>query len=278
MEYPSLTGYLRELAHAPTHPVSYRWCTDTGTVALADVLGQPVRLTFTGQKACIHCGRRVRKLYNNGYCYPCLTTLAECDLCIVKPHTCHFDQGTCRDETFARSHCFTPHVVYLAWSSEWKVGITRKGREFKRWIDQGASAAVVIAELADRRTAGELEVAMSAFLPDKTNWRHMLRTAGPSKPPQGMSEFSRTALLPMVPTPLHTYVRQDPWDMYHFAYPSLPGAGENLTPLSFDRQPCISGVLLGMKGQYLILDCGVLHVKKHAGYHVHFTVAQTPAG
>ena len=41
-----------------------------------------------------------------------------------------------------------------------------------------------------------------------------------------------------------------------------------VTSLNFDKTPVIEGTLLGIKGQYLILDTGVLNVRKFSGYHV----------
>jgi hypothetical protein len=42
---------------------------------------------------------------------------------------------------------------------------------------------------------------------------------------------------------------------------------QKLNSLSFDKQPLISGVLKGIKGQYLIFNDGdVLNIRKHNGY------------
>ena len=43
---------------------------------------------------------------------------------------------------------------------------------------------------------------------------------------------------------------------------------EKVTSLNFDKTPQISGVLNGIKGQYLLLDCGVLNIRKFTGYEV----------
>ncbi|MGD8425242.1 MAG: DUF2797 domain-containing protein, partial [Gammaproteobacteria bacterium] len=43
---------------------------------------------------------------------------------------------------------------------------------------------------------------------------------------------------------------------------------EKIRPLSFDRTPTVSGILEGIKGQYLILDSGVLNVRKFCSYVV----------
>ena len=41
-----------------------------------------------------------------------------------------------------------------------------------------------------------------------------------------------------------------------------------VTALNFDKTPHISGVLQGIKGQYLLLDSGVLNIRKFGGYQV----------
>lgn len=38
--------------------------------------------------------------------------------------------------------------------------------------------------------------------------------------------------------------------------------------LSFEKTPTITGSLLGIKGQYLILETGVINIRKYAGYNV----------
>ena len=41
--------------------------------------------------------------------------------------------------------------------------------------------------------------------------------------------------------------------------------------LSFDKTPVITGKLLGIKGQYLMLDTGVLNIRKLGGYLIKFS-------
>ena len=38
--------------------------------------------------------------------------------------------------------------------------------------------------------------------------------------------------------------------------------------LNFDKTPVITGVLEGIKGQYLLLDSGVLNIRKFSSYHL----------
>ncbi len=264
----AVNGFLRELKHQAGEPVSYSIATESDSLDLNDALGKRVSISFLGRKKCIACGRNVKKLYQSGYCYPCLTTLAECDLCIVKPHECHFHLGTCRDETFAHDHCMIPHYVYLALSSHVKVGLTRKGRELTRWVDQGASAAVVVAEVPTRKDAGVLEMAIAEFLPDKTDWRRMLR--GDIDTSVDLLEMKRTVMERLDPS-WHAYFVDD--EVRHFTYPRKPDFEPKLTSWSLDKSPVIEGSLLAVKGQYLMFQDGVLNIKKHAGYEVKVSVS-----
>ena len=65
--------------------------------------------------------------------------------------------------------------MYLALSSNVKVGVTRKTQVPTRWIDQGASFALEIVEAPNRYLAGITEVALKKHISDKTNWRKMLK-------------------------------------------------------------------------------------------------------
>ena len=65
-----------------------------------------------------------------------------------------------------------PHIVYLANSSNVKVGVTRKQQVPTRWIDQGAhESPLKIVEVPNRYLAGITEVALKEHVADKTNWR-----------------------------------------------------------------------------------------------------------
>jgi len=259
----TVAGFLDDLTHKPESPVAYFLNIGLEKIPLNEYIGSEIRLTFLDQKACCHCGRSVKgKLYGGGYCYPCVTTLAETDLCIMKPHECHHHLGTCRDNEFAETHCMIPHYVYLALSSNVKVGLTRKNRELTRWVDQGAIKAIPIAELPTRKMAGELEVAIGQHISDKTDWRKMLK---------GITEDAdlfavREQIQEYVPEEFRQYMLNVD-ELYEFTYPILETL-EKIKSVGFDKNPEISGKLLGIKGQYLILDCGVLNIKKHSGYKV----------
>jgi len=266
----TVTGFLNELTHQPEQPVQYFLGLGEQRVPLNEFIGGQVQLTFLDEKACGTCGRKVKKLYGGGYCYPCVTTLAETDLCIMKPHECHHHLGTCRDNEFAETHCMIPHYVYLALSSNVKVGLTRKNRELTRWVDQGAIRAIPIAETPTRKLAGELEMAIAEHIADKTDWRKMLK---------GVTEEAdlfevREKVKEIVQEEFRQYLF-DVDALYEFTYPILETL-EKIKSLSFDKETTISGKLLGIKGQYLILDCGVLNMKKHSGYKIEAVLTEAP--
>ena len=43
-----------------------------------------------------------------------------------------------------------------------------------------------------------------------------------------------------------------------------------VSSLNFDKTPEVQGVLQGIKGQYLILDGGVINLRKFTSYHIEF--------
>ncbi|WP_018133398.1 DUF2797 domain-containing protein [Effusibacillus pohliae] len=267
----SYIGFLSDLEHEPAVPVQYYLPLDDQRIHLNERIGERIELRFLGEKACCACGRKVKKLFHTGYCYPCFTTLAECDLCIVKPHECHYHLGTCRDNEFAATNCMTPHYVYLALSSGVKVGLTRKSRGQARWIDQGAVQAIPIVEAPTRKLAGEMEYFISQHIPDKTDWRKML--AG--KVEQADLLEIRQQVRALLPEEYRQYLL-DGQELYEFIYP-ITETPDKIKSVSFDKQEVVEGRLIGVKGQYLLLDHAVLNVKKHTGYKVEVVFADPGA-
>lgn len=256
------TGPIQGLLHQVEDYVQYRVRIGEQDLPLNDHLSQTLRIRFLSAKSCIACGRKINKTYNNGYCFPCFRDLAENDLCIVKPAMCHFHLGTCRDSQFGERHCMIPHYVYLAVSSEVKVGLTRKGNHLKRWVDQGAVRALPVAELPTRKMAGELELHLSRYLPDKTNWRKMLKGEWAEvdlyQLREQVQEWLGERYMP--------YFLPDE-QVVTIQYP-VPEVVPSLKSIQLDKQQEMEDRLLGIKGQYLILENGVLNIRKHAGYHV----------
>ena len=248
-----------------TNAVSYQLNLDEEPiVALNEFVGQEISIQFAGGIYCIHCGDEIPKTFNSGYCYPCFTTLAEADMCIMKPEQCHFHEGTCRDEAFGERHCFQQHTLYLARSSGIKVGITRSGQQKTRWMDQGAIEAREIGFFPDRLSSGLAEVKVAAEMSDKTNWRKMLK-----------NEVTDADFEPYVESAFQALSDEeldfvlDDGQTFHFEYP-VERYPEKVTSKKLDKHPVFSEVLRGIKGQYLIMDTFVINLRAHAGYHIVF--------
>ncbi|WP_339061125.1 DUF2797 domain-containing protein [Tepidibacillus marianensis] len=257
-----LTGQLLELTHRVQQPIQYYLQIGEEKFLLNDTIGKNTRIAFQNEIHCIYCGRKIKKTYNNGSCYPCFIKLPQNDLCIVKPNLCHYAEGTCRDSEFGDHHCNMSHYVYLALSSDVKVGLTRTPNAFKRWVDQGAVQSIPIAELPTRKMAGDLELFLTNHLPDKTNWRKMLKGDIVEKDILQIREEVRK----LIPEEYQSYLL-DIEEINEFIYP-IQDTVTNVSSINLDKQPIFEGKLIGMKGQYLLFDTGVLNVKKYAGYHI----------
>ncbi len=270
-------GHLRKMQVALDETVQYTLRLDALEIPLNALLGRSITLRYANTIHCIHCGRKTKKSFNQGYCYPCFTRLAQCDLCIVKPELCHFAAGTCREPDWAQQHCFQPHYVYLANSSGIKVGITRASQLPTRWIDQGASAAIPLFKVDSRRLSGLIEVRFKSHVADRTQWQRMLK--GPAEPLD--LKAKRDELLALTASELESLRNEFgnqsieslvDADNVEINYPVLAYPSK-VKSFNFEKTPEVSGILQGIKGQYLILDTGVINIRKFAGYEVTMTVA-----
>ena len=255
-------------------PVQYQLPLDDDLIDLNPYIGGKIKLTYSGEIHCVECGRKTKKSYNQGFCYPCFQSLAKCDMCIMKPETCHYDAGTCREPQWGEKFCFQDHYVYLANSSGIKVGITRGTQIPTRWIDQGASEALPIFKVSNRLLSGKIEVAIKNHVSDRTDWRKMLK----GSPEHVDLAAKRDELIKAAEKEIKIISKEfDKSDIQlldeeqiniHFPIEEYP---EKVKSLNFDKLPEIEGVLQGIKGQYLILDIGVLNIRKFGGYLVDFS-------
>jgi len=252
--------------------VSYDLPLGDERVPLLPLLGERLNLIYQGEIHCIHCGRKTSKSFNQGYCFPCFRRLARCDTCIVKPELCHFDQGTCREPDWGRENCLQPHIVYLANASGLKVGITRKRQLPTRWIDQGATQALAILEVSSRLVSGKVEMILKSHVSDRTQWQRMLKGEAEAVD----LETERERLLGLCEAEILEVERSfGPGSVKRpvgagvaaIRYPILEYPTK-IKSFNFDKQNEVGGTLLGIKGQYLIFDSGVINVRKFAGYEV----------
>jgi hypothetical protein len=274
-----MQGQLRKMCArlelGSSKPVQYELPLSDHLIALNSLIGKSIKLVHTGKIFCVHCNRQTKKSFNQGYCYPCFVSLAQCDMCIMKPETCHYEGGTCREPSWGEEFCFQPHVVYLANSSSIKVGITRQTQIPTRWIDQGAVMALPIFKVQSRYVSGLVEIAIARHVSDKTSWQQMLKSK--AEPIDLVAK--RDELISVCKEELDEITRRfgpkalelladEPTVDIHFPVDSYP---VKVKSFNFDKDAEVSGVLHGIKGQYLLLDTGVINIRKFTGYEVEFS-------
>lgn len=265
-------GAVRKMKTALSNPVSYMMVLGEYEIPLNDYLGKQLQLEYHGAINCIHCDRKTSKSFSQGYCYPCFKRLAQCDMCIVSPEKCHYAAGTCREPEWGEQHCMIDHIVYLSNTSGIKIGITRGSQVPTRWMDQGATQARPIFRVSNRLQSGLVETTFKAHIADKTNWQAMLK--GDAEP-RDLEEV-RCRLMAECADELSALtqthgiqaITELPEEAdVHIRYPVLEYPTK-VKSLNLDKTPVIGGTLLGIKGQYLMFDTGVINMRKYGGYHV----------
>ncbi len=266
-------GILKKMRTRDEHPVRYELPVGDFLVPLNDYLGQTLRLHYTGRIFCLNCGAKTSKSFSQGFCYKCFRSSAQADMCIMKPETCHYHLGTCREPDWALTHCFQPHVVYLANSSGLKVGITRGTQVPTRWLDQGARQALPMLLVNNRLQAGLAEVIFASHISDKTAWQRLLKEEAPDLD----LLLLRDELLRLVAEELQALQARYPGEIRpaseeaarEFRYP-VQQYPTKVKAFNLDNDPDVSGKLMGIKGQYLMLDTGVINIRKYGGYEIEF--------
>ncbi len=245
-------------------PVNYILPIGDEKVEMNALIGKKIRMRFDGRINCISCGKQTKTSFGQGFCYSCLQTAPEASESVMRPELSKAHLGIARDMEWAEKHDLIGHIVYLAVSSEVKVGVTRNHQVPTRWIDQGASFAIKLAKTPNRHIAGIIEVFLKDHFTDKTNWRAMLKN-------EILSDFNllqeKEKVLELLPGELRKYTETDD-SITEIVYPveKYPAA---INSIGFDKMPDIEGILNGIKGQYLILDDDkVLNIRKHNGYYI----------
>ena len=255
----------------PGQPVQYQLPVGENLLPMNENIGKTIKLNYQSEIHCIACGRKTSKSFGQGHCFPCFRSLASCDMCIMKPETCHYAEGTCRQPEWGDANCFIPHYVYLANSSGIKVGITRSTQIPTRWIDQGAAQALPVFRVANRLQSGLLEVILKQHVSDRTDWRKMLKA---DAEPMDLKSIRDELLDECSAQITDIDSKFDGGDIeavdetvvdINFPVSEYP---EKIKSLNLDKQPEIEGRLMGIKGQYLILDTGVLNIRKFSGYNI----------
>ncbi|QIE60194.1 DUF2797 domain-containing protein [Rasiella rasia] len=260
-------GVLTKMQTENGAPIQYYLVFKTDFLHVNQLLDKNITITFLRYE-CLNCGLE-KKIYRQGFCYDCFYEIPQAADWIMRPElsTAHLDKED-RDLEYEKKVQLQPHIVYLANSSNVKVGVTRKTQVPTRWIDQGAHEAIEIVEVPNRYLAGITEVALKEHVGDKTNWRTMLK----NEVQDADLVTWREKLKPFIPEEAIPYFIENNTET-HLEFPVLKYPVK-LKSLNLDKTPTYNGVLKGIKGQYLIFeDDTVFNVRSNEGYVVAISVS-----
>ncbi len=257
-------GQIRKMISENTKPIRYYLNLKDDYLDVNQQLGKKMRF-YHDHNECLGCGLD-KEIYRMGYCKNCFFTLPEANDSIIRPElsTAHLGIEQ-RDLEWERKFELQPHIVYLAVSSDLKVGVTRSAQIPTRWIDQGASYATILAKTDNRYEAGMIEVALKNQVSDKTNYQKMLKNDVPE-----IDLIQQKDLFKIyIPEEESKFYLADD-SVYTFEYPVLHYP-EKIKSLNLAKQKEFEGTLVGIKGQYLIFEDGtVWNVRGHEGFYVKF--------
>ncbi len=256
-------GVLTKMQTEIGNPIQYYLVFDDDFLNVNQLIGKTITIDFEGYQ-CLSCQKK-KKIFRQGFCYDCFYSSPAVGDWIMKPElsTAHLGVAD-RDLEYEQKVQLQPHIVYLALSSEVKVGVTRKTQVPTRWIDQGANEAIAIVEVPNRYLAGITEVALKEHFADKTNWRKMLT----NEIEAADLIAQRSNVRDWIPQEVQEYFIADKIDLYRLDYP-VANYPQKVKSLSLDKTPSFQAKLIGIKGQYLIFEDGtVFNVRSFEGYVV----------
>ncbi len=260
-------GVLTKMQTEFGNPIQYYLVFENRFLNVNQLLNKEITVNFEGYQ-CLNCGKS-KKIFRQGFCYDCFYSSPAVGDWIMKPElsTAHLGIED-RDLVYEQKVQLQPHIVYLALSSEVKVGVTRKTQVPTRWIDQGAEQALAIVEVPNRYLAGITEVALKSHFTDKTNWRKMLTNDIVAA--DLIQE--KLKLLDLLPNEIQEFFYSEKNDVYQLHYPVLEYP-KKINSLNLEKTPNYKGVLIGIKGQYLIFEDGtVFNIRSSEGYVVNLEV------
>lgn len=260
------SGQLLKMTTHNAQPIQYFLNLSQDLINMNQLIGKKLNVKHIGYE-CVNCGKD-EKIYRMGFCKKCFFESPYASDTIIRPElsTAHLGIGE-RDLEVEKSIQLQPHIVYLAYTGDVKVGVTRETQVPTRWIDQGATFALPIAKTENRYEAGMIEVAMKEHFADKTNWRKMLE-----------DDFEEDLDLANFRDKIEDYFPQDfknffstDFEITRLDYPYE--APEKITSFTLDKKPEFEGVLKGIKGQYLCFEGGnFINIRGHEGYVIELIV------
>ncbi len=256
-------GILKKMKTEWLLPVQYYLLFENEYLNVNQLINKEITISLEGYQ-CLNCGSE-GNIYRQGHCKKCFFESPAVGDWIIRPELskAHLDIED-RDLAYEKEMQLQPHIVYLSLSSHAKVGVTRKTQIPTRWIDQGATQAIIVAETPNRYLAGIIEVALKEHISDKTYWKKML---------QGTTEkidleSIKNDLLPYIPKEGIPYICKGKNDSFSIEYP-IKEPIKVVSSLNLGKTSSYSGKLVGIKGQYLLFEDGtVFNIRSNEGCKV----------
>jgi hypothetical protein len=259
-------GVLTKMETEFSSPIQYYLVFENDFLNINQLLDKDITIKFVKYQ-CLNCGLD-RPIFRQGFDRQCFYEVPQAADWIMRPELSKAHLGIeDRDLEFEERVQLQPHIVYLANSSNVKVGVTRKSQVPTRWIDQGAHEAIEIVEVPNRYLAGVTEVALKNHVADKTNWRKMLKN---DIKDENLVTW-RERLEPYIPDEAKDYFIERNTETYiDFPVNKYP---EKPKSLNIIKTQIYSGKLVGIKGQYLIFDDEtVFNIRANEGLVVEISI------
>jgi len=259
-------GVLKKMATENTTGVQYYLDMNNDFLHINQLMNKELTISFVKYQ-CLNCSVD-EPIYRQGFCKKCFFEIPQAADWIIRPELSKAHLGIeDRDLDYEKKVQLQPHIVYLANSSNVKVGVTRKQQIPTRWIDQGAHEAIAIVEVPNRYLAGITEVALKAHVADKTNWRKMLKN---DVDDENLIEW-RARLKEFIPEEVLDYFMEGNLET-NLSFP-VQKYPEKPKSLNLKKSLKYQGKLVGIKGQYLIFeDDIVFNVRTNEGLVISIAV------
>ena len=259
-------GVLKKMITEYDEKVNYFLDMGSDFILFKNLFQRNITIEFKGY-SCLNC-KSDQEIFRQGFCKKCFFDLPSTADWVIRPEMSKAHLGIEeRDLDYEKQVQLQPHVLYLAYTSGVKVGVTRKSQVPTRWIDQGAIMAVEIVEVPNRYLAGMSEVSLKENYKDKTNWREMLKC----KSTDLDLEKEKLQCLKYLPDEVLNYVTNDS-NTVKINYPvdNLPIKPKSLNIVKTQKY---TGKITGIKGQYLIFeDDTVFNVRSNEGIVVKISI------
>ena len=258
----SKSGIIQKLNSSLKDEVQYSLPIGNEFVKLNNLISKKIKISFNGDIFCIRCNNKIKKSFAQGYCFPCFRDSPETSECILRPELCRAHKGESRDMEWSKKYCLSDQYIYMSFTGNLKIGVTRHTQIPTRWIDQGATKAIILCKTPNRYLAGVIEVYLKQFYSDRTHWIKML--SGKFEEP----DFDQCYLEAQthLKTKFSKYIIDSKWTSIKFPIESIP---EKIKSLSLDKEPIYEDILTGIKGQYLLFKNNkVVNIRKYTGYSI----------